>query len=97
MMQLDATIVFALGALCMFCLALIVALGVGTWLFASLFSWAKKHVSGFDEIGATREDGKVSLGAQLVDLERKGSRGRKTKGPRTAAELMRADRKDRPS
>lgn len=62
---------FALGALCMFCLALIVALAVSWSLGLALFGWAKKHMSGFDEFGASREDGKVSLGAQLIDVARK--------------------------
>lgn len=76
MQNIDPGFTFALGILVMLTLALVVAL-----TFAGiLLSWALKHLRGFDELGASREDGKVKLGGTLVDLARpRGARKREAK------------------
>lgn len=70
MSQIDPAILFALGALCMLTVTLIVALALVFTLGAKLWSFIMRHASVFDDFGASREDGMVHLGAHLIDIGR---------------------------
>jgi hypothetical protein len=65
-MTLDSTSVLLLGAL----LALVCCLLTGAGVLAVAGAWARSWLSGFDDIGAKREGGKVRVTAVIVDKAR---------------------------
>jgi hypothetical protein len=85
MAALDPSLTFALGALCALTVILLIGFGVGI----GLASWLWNRISECDDLGLTREDGKVKLVGTLVDFKRPASRARKARGPKTADDLMR--------
>jgi hypothetical protein len=90
MMQLDPGLTFALGALCMLTLALLVGLGVA--LRFAAWGWGRFRES--DDLALSRQDGKVKLAGTLVDLARPGRKRAPKSG---TARRVSNGREERPS
>lgn len=66
MINLDPTATMLLGAL----ISLVCTLLAGAAVFALIGGWLRTWLSGFDDLGAKREGGKLRMTAVLVDKAR---------------------------
>jgi hypothetical protein len=84
---------FALGSL----VALTVVLAIGWGIAAALVSWLLRHVSGFNEASARRENGKVLLGADIEDRARPAKRSSSARKTTTFGQPAKSNGRERAS